>query len=429
MLVRGSATALLVTVVAQTLTFGLQVLLARILGPVEFGLYSYAFAWFGVCLILAKLGMDAALIRLVAELVATGRASTLRGLIRFARGAGVTAAMVISLIAVLVVTGTSGTRVASLTGVILAGALLLPVAVYSELTAAALRGLRRVGVALAGDGILRPLVVAGALVTASLALPGNLSGWSALLFYVLGTLASLVMTGSVLSRSVPRASAASDSQVGARCLRLGLSLLLANASLAAMYAVDTLLLGVLTDTTTAGYYSVASRIAVFVLFVMNAAQTFAAPMLASAAAGGVRADVLGVVRTLNVMSIAAGVPIGLGLLIGAEPLLGVFGPDFREASGALRILAVSQMLNVLTGPTGLTLSMTGNERPLVVLLICGLALQIALNLVLIPPLGLAGAAMAALVAHMVWNIAGVVVVRVRLGIDITAANLLPAWRN
>jgi len=421
--VRGAVAVLGITAIAQLLALGLQLLFARLLGPTEFGVYSFVFAGLGLCLIVAKLGLDTTLVRLVAEFVAGGDLGRLRGLVRIARTTGPLLGILVGAFVLFLLTNTGRAESPSLYRGLVVGAVLLPLAVYSELTAATLRGFRRVGVALAGDGIVRPCVAGAAVLVLAARWPAALTGSSALLAYLAGTIASLIVTSVVLHRILPKAAATADFTDIRRYLRIATSLMLASGFLVAMYSLDTVMLGLLADTTTAGFYSVASRIAIVVLFVMNAAQMVAAPMLAAATASKGTSELRGVVRTLNALAILAAVPASVLLLLAAEPIMGMFGAEFREAAPALRILVLSQLLNVLTGPTGVVLSMTGQERLLVRLLFAGLAANAVLNLIWIPTYGLFGAAASALVAHAGWNIAGVFVIRSRLAIDITPMDL------
>lgn len=420
---RGAVAVLGITAIAQLLALGLQLLFARLLGPTEFGVYSFVFAGLGLCLIVAKLGLDTTLVRLVAEFVAGGDLGRLRGLVRIARTTGPLLGILVGAFVLFLLTNTGQAESPSLYRGLVVAAVLLPLAVYSELTAATLRGFRRVGVALAGDGIVRPCVAGAAVLVLAARWPAALTGSSALLAYLAGTIASLIVTSVVLHRILPKAAATADFTDIRRYLRIATSLMLASGFLVAMYSLDTVMLGLLADTTTAGFYSVASRIAIVVLFVMNAAQMVAAPMLAAATASKGTSELRGVVRTLNALAILAAVPASVLLLLAAEPIMGMFGAEFREAAPALRILVLSQLLNVLTGPTGVVLSMTGQERLLVRLLFAGLAANAVLNLIWIPTYGLFGAAASALVAHAGWNIAGVFVIRSRLAIDITPMDL------
>lgn len=419
--VRGSLLALLVTAGAQLLALGLQILVARLLGPVEFGLYSYVAAALAIGLIVAKLGLDTALVRLVAEFIAAGEPGSARAAIGFARTTGVAVGGVVAGIGFL------GAGVLpsdpSLAAPALVAAVLLPVAVASELTGAALRGLRRLTAALSGDGLVRPLV-AMAVIVAGGGSWLDYTARSAFIAYLIGTVASLAVTSWLLRTNLPADSRGGAAPRPRNILGISIPLMMASGILVAIYSVDTLMLGALADTTTAGYYAVSSRIALFVLFVMNAAQTVVSPMIAAARVSANAGQLRALVRTLNGLSLLAAVPTTIVFMFGAELFLSVFGSEFQAAAPALRILVLSQFLNVVTGPTGTVLSMTGHGRTLAFLLGLGLVVNVALNIVWIPEYGLTGAAYASLVAQLVWNSAAVVVIRRNLGIDVTTVDLL-----
>jgi len=423
-LLRGAAAVLGISSIAQLLSLGLQILFARLLGPPEFGVFSFVLASLSLCLILAKLGLDTSLIRLVAEFTAQGDAGRVLGLVRFARVTGSVLAILVAVVVVVTAAKTSAAESPSLLHALVVGGFLLPFAVASELTAATLRGLRRVAIALVGDGWVRPCVAGTGILVVAALWPDSLTGSSAVFVYLAGTVASLVVMSVVLQHALPKGTAKVDIKDIERYLRVSVPLMIASGLLLAMYSLDTVMLGVLVDTTAAGYYSVASRIATVLLFVKQAAQTVASPMLAAAWASGKLVSLRGVVRTLNGLSILAAVPGSILLLVAAEPILALFGSEFREAAPALRILVLAQLLNVLTGPTGIVLSMTGHGQSLAGLLFMGLALNAILNLMWIPAYGLIGAAAAAFVAQAAWNVAGAFLIRTRLSIDITLFDFL-----
>lgn len=421
-LTRDAALALGMTSLAQALALVLQVVLARALGPVEFGAFSFAIAFLGICLIFAKCGLDTALVRLVAACQAAGDAAGLRGAVRFATRFAPIAGACVGIVAAALMMATGGAPVPLL--VIGLAAAIVPVAARSELNAAALRGFRRLGAALTGDGIVRPLVTLGALAALWAMAPAWLTAAGALTVFGIGTCVSAFFSSTVLGRHVPAGSAPVSREQARGWLLLGMSLMIANGSLVTMYALDALLLGVLRTPVEAGFFSVAARIALFVLFVMNAAQLAAAPRLAAARDDRLRLRTL--VRHVNQLSVVAGIAVAALFLLAAEPLLALFGTEFVAGAPALRILVLAQLINVMTGPTGVLLSMTGRERTYAVLLVSGLGLQLVLALALIPRFGLSGAAVAGLLAHAAWNLVAAVVLRRSLGFDVTALDLLRA---
>lgn len=62
------------------------------------------------------------------------------------------------------------------------------------------------------------------------------------------------------------------------------------------------------------------------------------------------------------LMIILGVPLLGFLLIFAEWFLSFFGDEFRQGALFLRIIAVGQFINIITGPAGFLLTMTGHEK-------------------------------------------------------------------
>jgi O-antigen/teichoic acid export membrane protein len=100
------------------------------------------------------------------------------------------------------------------------------------------------------------------------------------------------------------------------------------------------------------------------------------------------------------------------------PLL-LFGDGFVAGQTALRILAGCQLFNAAAGPVGVLLVSGGHGRVMAWALGSAVVVNLVLNAVLIPPLGMAGAALATGTSTIVWN--GLLIVHVlrRLGIDPT----------
>jgi O-antigen/teichoic acid export membrane protein len=124
-----------------------------------------------------------------------------------------------------------------------------------------------------------------------------------------------------------------------------------------------------------------------------------------------------VVRIFNLISVAAALPVALVLGLFPDLVLRAFGDGFRAASPVLQILAAMQVFNVLTGPVGVLMSMTGRQRQLAVLLAGGRVIHLVLCVALIPTYGAVGAAWSAFIAHGAWNLVGVFLVRAQLKID------------
>jgi O-antigen/teichoic acid export membrane protein len=110
-----------------------------------------------------------------------------------------------------------------------------------------------------------------------------------------------------------------------------------------------------------------------------------------------------VVRTARGVLFFA-VPTGLVLIVFAPQILGLFGQDFGGGSSAIRILAIGEVANVLTGYGGLVLVMTGYEKDLTRCAGLGAALNLCLSAALIPQFDVPGAAVATATGVTLSNI-------------------------
>ena len=84
-------------------------------------------------------------------------------------------------------------------------------------------------------------------------------------------------------------------------------------------------------------------------------------------------------------------------------IMGAFGAEFRTAVVILVVLSVGEFINVLAGPVGILLQMTGNEKTYRNCTFASAVAQLVLCLVLIPELGALGAAIATASAIVVTN--------------------------
>jgi O-antigen/teichoic acid export membrane protein len=159
------------------------------------------------------------------------------------------------------------------------------------------------------------------------------------------------------------------------------------------------------------------------VFAIGAVNAALAPMISALHASGKVKELQRVV-TLAARGIAFFcVPAGLVLVFAGEPILGLFGAEFKAGYRALVILAGGQLVNALSGSVGLLTMMTGHQgRAVRVVAVCVL-LNILLNAILIPRFGIAGAAAATAATTILSNLLLLVYVVRHLGINPTAFTL------
>jgi O-antigen/teichoic acid export membrane protein len=82
---------------------------------------------------------------------------------------------------------------------------------------------------------------------------------------------------------------------------------------------------------------------------------------------------------------------------------------------ALVLLAIGQFVHSISGATGLFMNMTGNQKALRNIMLIAAVLNIGINIILIPSLGIYGAAIAAMVSLIAWNITTLIYIKMKFG--------------
>ena len=118
-------------------------------------------------------------------------------------------------------------------------------------------------------------------------------------------------------------------------------------------------------------------------------------------------------------------PILLAVVLAPHWILGLAGPDFEAGAGALVILTFGQFVIVATGPSGFLLSMTGRQSILRNVNVLGALLNLILNAVLIPLLGVIGAATATATSLALINLA--LVLEAKRQVRVNVLTILVDW--
>ena len=187
-----------------------------------------------------------------------------------------------------------------------------------------------------------------------------------------------------------------------------------------LWRVDVFLLNALDDRVQVGLYAIAVSVAEFLSLVTGSVAQVALPRQIVGPFDDAAYYTARVARITAVGSLALVALIALGAPI-AIPLL--FGSSFRgSVAPLLGLLPGVLALGLIRPVTALFVRL---DRPLVVsaLAIAALATNVALNFVLIPPLGALGAALASTIAYA--QLAGCYVVWLLSATPVRAADLLP----
>jgi len=417
---RGAAGSLGLQLASIGLVLVLQILLARVLGAQEYGLYVYALAWLEILLLAGTMGWDTAALRFVPSYRANGDWGSLRGYLIAGKAYPALSSTCISgLLAATV--WALGERIDNeFATVLLVGCFVLPVNTLLQIIGAELRGLMRVLDSQFPQGILRPLVTTLAVVAWLAARDAPLRAIDAIWLNLAAAVLSLGTAWEMLRRALPpETRKAIPNYRLSEWIRVALPMFLIAGFYLLMQRLDVIMIGALAGTTDAGIYSVAIRIANFSVLGITAVNTVTTPMFAEFHAAGRHHDLQRTVALGSAAVLALSVPAILVALVFGDLLLGTFGPQFVVAYKPLQILLIGPTVVMLTWPVGFLASMTGHQAHSAGLLAAAVVVNAALNFALIPPFGIYGAAVAASVSLASWQLAMVILIRRRLSIEPT----------
>jgi len=380
------------------LGFAVSVVLARLLGVREFGLYSLAMSVLGLLVVPATFGFPQLLVREIAAYRVKEEWGLIRGLLRFAGRTSLLTSIGIALLGGLVLWLLSDRFSGETVRVLTLAFVALPFWALLQLHGAALRGFERILAGQWASTVMRPLcfliligaawLFLGKLADASLALGLHIVAAGIALAF------AFYLLRSQLSRSVPSDAISSNTAIW---VRSALSLaFLALLNLIPQHA-GILMLGWMRGPEEVGLYKVAYQIASLIPFGLMAINTVIAPSLSQLGASGDRPRMRRLVLLATGTSLVFALPF-LFIFIGSGPWLieRLFGKEFLPAAGALIILTVASLVQITTGPLWQMLLMTGYEKSVASITAISAGMYLVANALLVPLWGPQGAAVAML---------------------------------
>ncbi|MCB1661709.1 MAG: polysaccharide biosynthesis C-terminal domain-containing protein [Pseudomonadales bacterium] len=152
------------------------------------------------------------------------------------------------------------------------------------------------------------------------------------------------------------------------------------------------------------FYAVASRLADVVVFALTSLNLIFAPTISGLYAEG-KKDALNLyLRNTSRLVFFIGGFMFLLIFFCGENLLGLYGEEYTESYYALLILAFGQLINSFFGSSGYVASMTGHQGELTKALMISAVISCFLYIVLLPMMGILGAAIASMSGTVCWNV-------------------------
>ena len=162
--------------------------------------------------------------------------------------------------------------------------------------------------------------------------------------------------------------------------------------------MQTIMLGHFVSSSEVGIYSVALKVSGFIIIGLEILLPIVAPLFAQFRATNDHQSLERLFGAATKWLCYSALVIFVYVIIFRMELLRVFGKGFTAGSTVLVILAIGQLVNAATGPTGVLLTTTGKQQWELANTFAIVIFNFLLSLLLIPKLGMTGGAIAATVS-------------------------------
>lgn len=388
-----SAAVLFFKVLGVLIAFVIQIPLTHMLGAPKYGAYVYLLAWASVISIFCRFGWDTVIVRFLPIYLSNQEWAKSKGIIILS----FTFPLLLWLIIAAIIFSFPFPNKAILVAFIL-------VMVLIPLLQGGLRATKRFYLAETLDLNIRPILLISFFLL-SYYFFSNTSVEAALLSHLYAAAIVLLILSFWFLNHLPSHAIKTSPSWEDRYTWLGLAvpMLLITGTRVLINRTDIIMLGLLSSETSVGVYAICVRLSEFVGFGLLSANSIIGPYISELYASGRLDRLKNLLKTQAFMVTGFTVVAGAGLALAGPYLLMLFGVEFVSGYVPMLILIGGQIINALTGATGLILVMTGRQTILVWTLFASLIINIFLNLVLIPLYGPTGAAAASFASVAFWN--------------------------
>ena len=416
-LFKSTSALIAVNIIGSGLAYLSHIYIARMLGLDGFGHYSFVLSVISILVLASQIGVDNLFIRMVPKLTASGDSGLLRGILL----TGIISVFFIGS-ALAAITYYSYTYFfhdveKALIESLAIGMAIVPFLAIMFTYQAIFTGDSRAIMSRTITEIIKPVIFIGLLVLFA-GLGVLSSAASAMALNLLSIIVIIVISLVIFLKSKTWEGKS-----------LGFfkrdTMLLSSVSLPLFFffifqqtliQLDTVMLGTISGTDVSGAYWAAARLATMVALPLYAVNTIIAPRISAAFSAG--KSLQEIYRSAILLALPMCIAVYLVFVFFGEYFLWLFGNDFLQMQPELLVIGAGYIIAALMGPVDYILTMTKHEKYCAKMAVLFAAVNIAMNLVLIPIYGSMGAAISTAVS--------VVLLKSTLAFGVVKFGLLPA---
>lgn len=415
---RAASLAFLIRVGSAGVVYLGQIVLARLMGTSEFGIYAYAWTWVVVVGALADFGLGVASQRFIPEYSERKTSAFVWGYVALARKTALAFATGVAALGAVLITLAQPWLNHYVVLPLYVACAVLPLFGLTVVQDGIARAFGWVNLALLPPYMVRPGLVVVIMVIAVMAgLPADATTamGAAFVASAVAVAGQWVVLDRWIAGRIPREAKVYDSK---RWLTSAAPIFIVGGFFTLLTNIDVLVLQEFRPPDEVAVYFAATKTLALVAFVHFSISAAVAHKFAQYHAAGDRAQLTAFIRSAIRWTFWPSLAAIVLMLMFGKPLLWLFGPKFVEGYPLMWILAGGLLARAAVGPVESLLNMLGEQKACALVYAAACAVSLTLCLLLIPRFGLTGAAAATSAALVVESILLFLVAKRRLGFHV-----------
>lgn len=397
----------------------LTVILARyLLTPDQFGLLFVVISILGVASMFGTLGFPSSVARYITEYSEKDR-TQIPQILRYSVGVIITLSLIVAV--ALTVGNSLVARIIDEPGIeplLVIGGVYILFEALSKYLSSVFQGLNRIEL----SALVNSVSAIGRLLFAVVFTLAGYGAVGALAGYAAGFALSVTVGGTILYqqyyRSIETAPQLEDG-LFRRMVEYSVPLTATRGATVIDKKVDTILVGVLLNPLAAGFYTIGKQVSDASIAPASSLGFTISPAFGEDKAGDRLKNAAELYELAMKNILILYIPATVGLILVAEPMVvHVFGPDYRAAAPVVQVMSLFVLANSVNKITSDGLDFLGRARTRAIFK-GGMAIaNVILNLLLIPTLGVIGAAIATVITFSAYTILCVYLITTELPVTL-----------
>lgn len=416
---RTSLTAFAIRIVSAAIALVSQIVMARWMGGFEYGIFVLVWTTMIIVGNLSCLGFHTSIVRYIPEYRELGRLAELRGVMMASRAFVLTTSTFFAAIGILGVWYFSASIASYYVIPFYLGIVCMPMIALSDTLEGTARANSWAMLALGPIYLLRPLLILafmGGAILAGYAPDAQTAVVIAIVATYVTTLFQLAAIAPHTAREVRHVKPLFRAR---EWVVVSLPIFLVEGFFFMLTNADVLMVGWFMNPDDVAVYFATVKTLALVHFVYFAVKAGVAQRYAQYAHGSNREKLAVFARETVSWTFWPSLLMGAAVLVIGKPMLSLFGPGFDAGYPLLFVLVLGVVARSAVGPAESLLTMSGNQNVCAAVYGATLAVNVGLNVVLIPSYGLWGAAIstaiamaceAAMLSFTVWRRLDIVMV-------------------